>query len=136
MSGRQGGVSGAPAGSVFNMVCPAARQAGCSLRMEGTVRTVRRQLATMQFGQSAPSHCRPRKAISDMNDERVMDWAVLPGEEVQIRKHGQNVSQGRVDAVTGDASVLWIEASGASLRTLFEKSEGYTAWRRARKTAK
>lgn len=32
MSERQGGVSGAPAGSVFNIVCPAARRAGCSLR--------------------------------------------------------------------------------------------------------
>lgn len=32
MSEGQGGVSGAPAGSVYNMVCPAARQAGCSLR--------------------------------------------------------------------------------------------------------
>jgi hypothetical protein len=32
MSGRQGGVSGAPAGSVFNMVCPASRRPGCPLR--------------------------------------------------------------------------------------------------------
>jgi hypothetical protein len=32
MNGRQSDLSGARAGSVFNMVCPAARQAGCSLR--------------------------------------------------------------------------------------------------------
>lgn len=32
MSQRQRGLSGAPASSVFNMVCPAARRAGCSLR--------------------------------------------------------------------------------------------------------
>jgi hypothetical protein len=32
MSEGQGGVAGAPASSVFNMVCPAARRAGCSLR--------------------------------------------------------------------------------------------------------
>lgn len=32
MSGHQGVVSGAPAGSVFNMVCPPARRDGCSLR--------------------------------------------------------------------------------------------------------
>lgn len=32
MSGRHGGVSGAPASSAFGMVCPAARRAGCSLR--------------------------------------------------------------------------------------------------------
>ena len=32
MSEGQGCVSGAPAGSVYNMVCHAARQAGCSLR--------------------------------------------------------------------------------------------------------
>lgn len=33
MSEGQRRVSGAPTSSVFNMVCPAARQAGCSLRM-------------------------------------------------------------------------------------------------------
>jgi hypothetical protein len=71
-----------------------------------------------------------------MNEERVLDWAVLPGEEVQIRKHGRSVRQGRVEAVTADSSILWIEASGASLRTLFEKSEGYTAWHCARKAGK
>lgn len=32
MSEHQRGVSGAPTSSVFSMVCPAARQAGCSLR--------------------------------------------------------------------------------------------------------
>ena len=32
MNGQQSDLSGAPAGSVFSMVCPAARQAGCSLR--------------------------------------------------------------------------------------------------------
>ena len=32
MSGRQSGLSSAPAGRFVNMACPAARQAGCSLR--------------------------------------------------------------------------------------------------------
>ena len=30
MNGQQSDLSGAPAGSVFSMVCPAARQAGCA----------------------------------------------------------------------------------------------------------
>lgn len=68
-----------------------------------------------------------------MNEEQVLDWAVLGGENIQIRKHGREVRRGRVDAVTADASVLWIEGNGLSLRTLFEKSQGYTAWRHARK---
>jgi hypothetical protein len=67
-----------------------------------------------------------------MNEERVLDWAVLGGEEVEMRKHGQKVRHGRVDAVTADASVLWIEGNGLYPRTLFEKSQGYTAWRLAR----
>ncbi|SLK15368.1 MULTISPECIES: hypothetical protein [unclassified Arthrobacter] len=32
MNGRQSGLSGAPAGSLFNLICPAARGDGCSLR--------------------------------------------------------------------------------------------------------
>ena len=67
-----------------------------------------------------------------MNEENVVDWADLHGEHVQIRQQGRKVRHGRVDAVTADASVLWIEANGLFLRTLFEKSQGYTVWRRAR----
>jgi hypothetical protein len=70
-----------------------------------------------------------------MNEEIVFDWAVLFGEEVQIRRDGQNVRQGRVDAVTDDASVLWVEGNGPFLRTLFEKTEGFTAWRCAPKAS-
>jgi len=66
-----------------------------------------------------------------MNEENVLDWAVLHGENVQIRKHGLKVRHGRVDAVSADASVLWIEANGPFLRTLVEKSQGYTVWPRA-----
>lgn len=32
MNGWQSGLADAPAGSAFNLVCPAAREAGCSLR--------------------------------------------------------------------------------------------------------
>jgi hypothetical protein len=69
-----------------------------------------------------------------MNEEKVLDWAALPGEEVQIRKHGETVMQGRVDAVMADASILWLQ--GLFQRTLFEKSQGYTVWRCVGKAGK
>lgn len=62
-----------------------------------------------------------------MSNNLVRDWESLPGRRVRISKDGQVIRTGRVEAVTTDGAVLWIESEGNHLRTLYEKAEGYTA---------
>lgn len=52
------------------------------------------------------------------------DWQRAHGQYVEIRRSGKTVHTGTVDAVMPDNSILWISASGAYPRTMFEKSQG------------
>lgn len=54
-------------------------------------------------------------------------WPVL-GHHVQIRHNGKAVRSGRVDAVTKDDQILWVQLEGAHHRELFERSEGFEVW--------
>ncbi|GAB2738069.1 hypothetical protein ACX801_04905 [Arthrobacter bambusae] len=56
------------------------------------------------------------------------DWVALLGELIQIRLDDRTVRTGRVDGVTPDGAILWIEGHGAESRTMFERCEGFTAW--------
>lgn len=56
------------------------------------------------------------------------DWVALLGEVIQIRVDDRTVRTGRVDGVTPDGAILWIEGQGAEPRTMFERCEGFTAW--------
>lgn len=59
-----------------------------------------------------------------MND----DWKHLVGKNVSIRLREATVDSGRVDAVTNDGEVLWLEACGAAGRRLFVRTDGYEIW--------
>lgn len=56
------------------------------------------------------------------------DWTALLGEEVEVRLNDKIVRAGRVDGVTHDGRILWLEGRGAEQRRMFERCEGFTAW--------
>lgn len=56
------------------------------------------------------------------------DWRPVAGQLVEIRRLGEVVCAGTVDAVTSDGSVLWLARDGAQERRLFERCEGYRVW--------
>jgi hypothetical protein len=56
------------------------------------------------------------------------DWRPLVGQTVEVRRHGDHVRSGTVDAVMEDNSILWIAFGGAHHRTMFERAEGFTVW--------
>lgn len=56
------------------------------------------------------------------------DWVALLGEVIQVRLDDRTVRTGRVDGVTQDGAILWIEGHGPEPRTMFERCEGFTAW--------
>jgi hypothetical protein len=60
-----------------------------------------------------------------MTEPPFESWDLLPGTLVEIRHSGRTVQTGRIDAVTVNADVLWLAASGTHPRRLFEKAEGY-----------
>jgi hypothetical protein len=63
-----------------------------------------------------------------MMQSRLDNWDLMPGTPVEIRRKGQRVRTGRVDAVSLDAELLWLANNGAVPRQLFEKAEGYEVW--------
>jgi hypothetical protein len=61
--------------------------------------------------------------------EYVRDWTTLtPGEEVYIVEDDGLESCGRVDAVTGDGSILWLYMNDGAGRRLFMRSDGGLVW--------
>lgn len=56
------------------------------------------------------------------------DWLPLIGETVQIRQYGRFIRTGTVDAVTGDAKILWLAADGVNQRRLISKADGFEVW--------
>lgn len=56
------------------------------------------------------------------------EWFPLVGQHVVIRRHGQIVRHGTVDAVTLDDGVLWVNSEGTAPRQLFERSAGFEVW--------
>jgi hypothetical protein len=63
-----------------------------------------------------------------MESYRCDDWNRLSGVKVEIRRHGQLVRAGVVDAVMPDSTVLWLAADYNGNRALFESAEGYEVW--------
>lgn len=56
------------------------------------------------------------------------DWRPLAGHAVEIRRYGEFVCAGTVDAVAPDGDILWMAPEGVRVRRLFERSEGYQVW--------
>jgi hypothetical protein len=53
------------------------------------------------------------------------EWTqALVGQFVEIRKGGECLRSGVVDAITFDGSILWLSAEGVWTREMFEKSHG------------
>jgi hypothetical protein len=50
----------------------------------------------------------------------VDDWSQLQGLDIEIRDGGEFIDRGRVEVVTGDGSLLWLQQEGATHRRLVE----------------
>lgn len=50
------------------------------------------------------------------------DWTLLVGQHIQIHEHGRILDEGRVENVTKDGHVLWLEMDGPQSRRLVEKT--------------
>ncbi|WP_353713453.1 hypothetical protein [Arthrobacter sp. K5] len=50
----------------------------------------------------------------------VDDWSQLQGLDIEIRDGGEFIDRGRVEVVTADGSLLWLQQEGATQRRLVE----------------
>ncbi|MFH5877237.1 hypothetical protein [Arthrobacter sp. NA-172] len=50
------------------------------------------------------------------------DWTLLIGQKIEIHEQGRILDEGRVEDVTKDGYVLWLEMDGATCRRIIEKS--------------
>ena len=55
----------------------------------------------------------------------LQDWTSLNGKYVKVYRGGRLIREGRVDAVSHDSQIIWLQGCGANLRLLFERAEGY-----------
>ncbi|MFF1253917.1 hypothetical protein ACFVYC_15650 [Pseudarthrobacter sp. NPDC058329] len=55
-------------------------------------------------------------------------WNRLIGAVVEIRRYGQIIRTGTVEAAMPDSSALWLASNGNNPRTMYEASLGYQAW--------
>jgi hypothetical protein len=54
-------------------------------------------------------------------------WSDLcPGDSICVRRNDTTVTQGKVDLVSGDGSVLWIHTGAGAGRMLFLKEDGFS----------
>ncbi|MBU8868498.1 hypothetical protein [Paenarthrobacter aromaticivorans] len=58
----------------------------------------------------------------------IEDWSILVGADADIRRNGVTVRRGRVESVTADGTMLWIEGDHTETRRLFDKAENREAW--------
>jgi hypothetical protein len=50
------------------------------------------------------------------------DWTLLVGLRIEVHEQGRILDGGRVEDVTTDGHVLWLEMDGPSCRRIIEKS--------------
>jgi hypothetical protein len=58
------------------------------------------------------------------------DWHRTLGQHVEIRRYGNTVREGTVDAVMPDDSILWISASGIHPRQMVQRADGFEVYAR------
>ncbi|MFJ6359231.1 hypothetical protein [Pseudarthrobacter oxydans] len=63
-----------------------------------------------------------------MTKYRHHEWARLIGAPVEVRKYGEVVRAGIVDAAMPDSSMIWIASDEQFTRTLFEAAQGFQVW--------
>lgn len=56
----------------------------------------------------------------------VADWTTLrPGDLVHLHQGAQRVAAGRIDAITYDGTVLWLQESDGNGRRMYVKHDGF-----------
>lgn len=93
MSEGQRGIAGAPASSVFNMLCPAALRAGCSLRT-----------AALDAGSGRSGL---KESLTECEIETFLSMA--RGHRIAVRDHETGALwRGRVDMTFPDHGFVWV----------------------------
>ncbi|MDD1478739.1 hypothetical protein [Arthrobacter sp. H16F315] len=93
MNGRQRDLSGAPAGSVFNLLCPAARRAGCSLRT-----------AALNAG---PGRTGLKESLTECEIDIFL--SLVRGDRVVVRDHETGALWGGwIDMTFSDHGFIWV----------------------------
>lgn len=54
-----------------------------------------------------------------------VDWKHLLGHTVELRRDDTHIRYGKVEDVSGDASLMWIGFHGTDGRQLIMKTDGY-----------
>ncbi|WP_143019158.1 hypothetical protein [Arthrobacter sp. ov407] len=57
-----------------------------------------------------------------------MEWSMLVGAVVDVRREGVFVRTGFVEDATPSGDTAWIAADGLDRRIMIEKSAGYVLW--------
>jgi hypothetical protein len=52
------------------------------------------------------------------------DWTLLVGQQIEIHEQGRIIDTGRVEDVTRDGCILWLQMEGSRCRRLIQKSTG------------
>lgn len=63
-----------------------------------------------------------------MKARKYVDWSLLIGAFVEIRRQGQAVRAGYVEDAMPDSSGLWIASDANQPRQMFERAMGYEVW--------
>jgi hypothetical protein len=58
------------------------------------------------------------------------NWQRLLGQHVEVRRNGETVRTGTVEAVMPDNSILWISANGVYPRQMVERANGSEVYAR------
>jgi hypothetical protein len=57
-----------------------------------------------------------------------MEWSMLVGAVVAVRREGVFIRTGLVDGTTSSGDTAWIAADGIDPRIMIEKTAGYELW--------
>ena len=53
------------------------------------------------------------------------EWSSLIGQTVELHRDGRLVRRGKVDAVTADSSIMWLQPDAPHGRQLITHADGY-----------
>jgi hypothetical protein len=59
---------------------------------------------------------------------KVDNWCHLPSTFVEVRRGGDVIRSGVVEAATADSTMLWLSRDGIEARTIIRKIDGYEVW--------
>lgn len=72
-----------------------------------------------------------KKHTGSQRPEPIPNWCLLSRtDQVEIHNHGQVITSGRIDMLSLDGSILWLQQDEGKGRALFLHSDGLRVYRR------